>query len=308
VNANWYLFHITKQDDQWEVGLTDATSTFYFDYISPITSIYFVGLDGGGGTHYIDNFYVSEFAPEYIETAEVIDPPYDWASSSAVVMGLDYGLEYVQNTYCYIGSNVCAIHVNYSADFFGADVLLVENPVIVDVIDAELNLSDNPPWQFDLTPVMRDTAQIDLYDLYIEKASGTTTSTFAEEPLEVHWISSTTDEITAGDIVLDYIGRCFPFSVYIKIKRMIDDRVTEIQTTNRTEITINDFLAPETGLQLSTSSDAVLLSAALIVDNDPIGLWSDYIYPLIGYIMWAITGIITCVILYKALIPADTTI
>jgi len=246
-------FRVKLNDSAWSAYEDNASGGYFAQF-----EINIGNLDVSA---YLEDF--NDFVIDDYTEAEVITPEDLFGSSTVLILGLDSGFEYIYNTYCYIGGSFCGIKYNYGPNFIDATVILTEYPVATTIVDSTVLTGDSPMTGY-LIPTTRSTIQNDEYNIFIERSTG---STSLSDVITIHWIASTTDEVSAGEYVVDFLSKIFPFSLYMQAKRMLTDRLSDISIGNRANITLGDITPEETGLYSTSSEIAIIFSADLISDN-----------------------------------------
>ena len=218
------------------------------------------------------------------EGVEVVDLP-DPGDVRVQVGSLRF--DFQKNTPCYFDQTDCVIRFEYSWDEIGSMVLLLpeDAPTIFDYVDYISVLPDADNLSGVLSPTVRSGPDpVDNnYRIMVIPGGGATGTLY--EMATVHWISSTTDDISATNFIIQYLKHVFPVSVYLQVRDLINGHADDLD--DRISVTLEDILPPEyTGM----AATGTLLSAEMIEDNLPV--WSSHIYPAIQAILWVITLII----------------
>jgi len=220
---------------------------------------------------------------EDLGSVEVITLP-DMGEVSIQVGSAEFN--YIKDTYCYVGQTNCAIKYYYTYENIGAMLVLyyLNEEHVKDWVDIVADLPDvnQLKGEFVIASTSATVQNID-YQMFLYPDDLSTASATLYNDLTVHWISSSTDDITGAGIIGQYFSNLFPISIFLQLKNIIENNESNPE---KFVLSVDDLVDDSYKGAIGT---APLLSADILEQGT---VWQTKIYPFMDYILWIMTMLV----------------
>lgn len=147
----------------------------------------------------------------------------------------------------------CKINYYYNPDYVGYYVLLLEDTAtsVLDFLELDI-LEDIDLMKGNLLPIERTQETTDGYNIFIYDPEDTGTSTYELfGPINVYWISSSTDDVINVPHIFDFFKKTFPLSIILQLRDFFNNYREQPENYQELVIPFNMFIATSTGYTVS---------------------------------------------------------
>lgn len=246
--------------------------------------------------------YYNEDKPPYWDqwdTVEITELP-EWNEDITVTTEAEE-LLFEDEKLCFI-DYPCTYRIWYSVNEIGAFAAIIKQwyEEIGNADDYILELPsfdsvDSLKYDFDLETQTSATTTPYYLVVLTEDASSSALYEF-----DVHWVASSTDDLTQVSWLMKAFKNIFPISVILQIKEVFDSN-TSTSSTELLNINLQDIIPIE---HSGFSASGTILSSDLV--NSNFSLWQELFYPWIKYFLWLITFVYIIIRMRNLATSSDT--